>query len=64
MIHLAWWAGGTEEPSCAHCSVITSCTTSVQLNIANPRAGDITNAKIANQGLIVEYMDRARGYTM
>ena len=37
------------------------CTTSVQLNIINPRGGVKTITKTANQGLVVECMDRAQG---
>ena len=39
-------------------------TTSVQLKIINERTGGRKPAKTANQGVVVVYMDRARGYTM
>ena len=41
-----------------------SCTTSVQLKIINERTGGRKPAKTANQGVVVVYIDRARGYTM
>ena len=39
-------------------------TTSEQLKIINARGGVKPNTKTFNQGLVVEYMDRAQGPTV